>query len=58
MVQRQQNHRSTDAKPLGPRGDGGGDDQGRGQEAVAVLMVLAEEARVEAAGLGQLTPRR
>src|SRR5438067_12351833 len=54
MVERQQDHRGPNAKTLGARRDGGGDDERRGQKPVLVLMVLAEEARVETARLGEL----
>jgi hypothetical protein len=54
VMQRQQDDRGAHAQPLRARGYRGGDDQRRGQEAVVVLVVLAEEAGVEAARLGEL----
>jgi len=54
MVERQQNDRGADAEVPRARGHGGGDDEGRGQESVVVLVVLAEKARVEAAGFREL----
>ena len=54
VMQRQEDHRGADAQALRARGDRGGDDQRRREEPVAVLVVLAEEARVEAGGLGEL----
>jgi hypothetical protein len=55
MVERQQDHRGADAETVRARGDGGGDDERRGQEPVVILMVLAEETRIEAARFGELS---
>jgi len=54
MVERQQNDRGADPKTLRAGSHGRGDDEGRGEEPVAILMMLAEEAGVEAARLGEL----
>ena len=54
VMQGEEDHRGADVEPARVRGDRGGHDQGRGQEAVLVLVMLAEEARIEAARLGQL----
>src|SRR5262249_28383771 len=54
MMERQEEDRRADTKPRRPSGHHRGRDDWRRQEPVLVLMVLAEEARVEAAGFGQL----
>ena len=54
MVERQQDDRGPDAQGLGARRHRRGHDERRGQEAVLVLVMLAEEAGVEAARLGEL----
>jgi hypothetical protein len=54
MVERQQDDRRADAQRAGARGHRGGNDERRRQQSVPVLMVFAEEARVETARLREL----
>src|SRR5262249_39117445 len=55
IVERQDLHGGPHAKPLGPRGDGGGDGDRRGQHRAAWREVhLAEPGDVEAPGFGDV----
>jgi hypothetical protein len=52
MVERKEDHGGADSEGLRAHGAGRGDDEPRRQELVLVLMMLTEEAGIEADGFG------